>query len=259
MLNVYLSPKKTSLFQPSGAQLLTWLASLKQSGLFEVDPCWLDPTCDEVLLGQKLIDQLEENRSIELFPGIAISHLYNQYAHEALVPAELTLETLRFSFAAYPTLLPIEDCESLGHCPECGDQILIESLEQAIAKLDLFPLDTVTVQCLSCHDDKKLKLINFEPPKTFSRFWICLEQSASTRLSPHVIKGWESALGCSLLQLNAQREELEITEEGTEMGDLYSFDDPFSSALSRDRYRSERWDRRRGVKRHRQNKGVKRR
>ena len=259
MLNVYLTPKRSSLYQPSEVQLFKWLISLKQSGLFDLPRTLLNPLTEEFCLEYPLMERLQSGQTIELSPGIAISHLFNQHAHDALVPAELTLEALSICFAQHPTLLPIEESEGEARCPHCGDEVREEELQRAIARLDLFSLESVTIYCPSCDDECQLKKIEFEPSRTFSRFWICLEQSASSRLSAHVLKAWESALGSPLAQLNAQRDEFSHLDEVNDLNYTQGFSDPIFSSTSREHYRNERWERRRRGSKSPSNKRSRRR
>ena len=245
MLSVYLVPKRHHLYQPSAPHLITWLKSVHQSGLLIVPERLVDVSCNEEELVSRLEHQLNQDFTLELFPGIAISYLYHQHAHEALVPAELSLESIKVNIASFPTLLPLDEVESEAACPECGDPIPNPEVEKAISKLDLFPLPSIKVFCLSCQDERDLRSLNFTPPMSFSQFWLQLQQSASTRLNSQVIKAWESSLGCLFDQLNDQRDELRTDAE---LPALFAGEDQ-GSAMGRDHFRAERWNRRRQGKR----------
>ena len=234
MLNVYLAPKKHSDDRPTLEAINLWLRELYRGGLT------YEPT------GQTQVTTSHSHQepfTLELTPGLNASHLFNQDAHDALLPAELTFNSLLISTSKHPTLLPLDEIEYETMCPQCGDCLSIDDVQLAVTKLDLFPISSIRVFCISCQDEYPLKTLVFEPLVSFSRFWICINQSGSTRLNSKVLKGWAQTLNCELEQLNVQLEDLEHFNLGIlESSPLEKFS-VIDQAYERNQYRTERWSR----------------
>jgi len=188
MLTLYLCPKRRPQYQPSVEQVHEWLTSAIQGQLLMVSESQLDvpPT--------------------SFTPGLGVAQLFNNDARDALLPAELTFETLELCRASTPALLPPEMTEREQYCPQCGDEVTTEALNVALNKLEFISLERSTIFCLSCQDELTIKTLEFEPLSAFATFWIRLDEVGSSRLNPALWRDWETRLGCSLELLLDQRE-----------------------------------------------------
>ena len=231
MLNIYLVPKRQSGYIPTEKQIKRWLIELKSAELAQDLNHQIDLKLEQFHVTKELC--------LEFASGLNVYHLYNQDAHDDLMPAELSFEALSLNITSHATLLPLDEMEFEAICPQCEDQILELDLDIAIAKLDLFPLSKIQVSCLSCQDEWPLKSVVFEPEMSFAKFWIRLQQSASTRLNHTVIKAWENSLGCELLQLNAQFDDCEPFESNWHPE--FSVEATPCSSQGRKAYRQARW------------------
>ena len=242
MLNVYLIPKLPSLYQPSPQFFDRWLREICRSNLVSL------PTHLNLGIVSSEEQLLEGYKDQELTPSIGIGQLFNQDAHDQLLPAELSFESMMICFSKFPNLIPLEEQEYLAICPSCEDQCEAELLQQAITKLDLIPLEQIKVFCYSCQSEYPLKKLVFEPLVGFARFWICFQQCGSTRLNHKLIKAWEHSLGCEFEQINVQRDELEGFSDAD-----WSFSSTELELMTsnRNRYRQAKWSRK---KQHKQKK-----
>ena len=248
MLSIYLCPKSQAKYLPSDTQLNQWMRSLHTAQL--------------ISSGQPEALPSEPHPKVtqEFSPGLGVMSLFNRQAHEALLPVELTFETLSFHCAPHPCFLPDLELITSAQCPQCEDLFTPDLLQQISLQLELSPLEQCSMFCVSCQADIQLKTVIFEPQAAFARFWIHLEQVGSSRLNPSLIREWELSLGCSLLMLIAQRDENleEISGiDGQLALDSQTSADWLTDLLSseqhqgRNHYRSNRYHRRKQTKRRR--------
>ena len=235
MLNIYLVPKKQFSYVPNESQIKRWYTELKSSALAQS----LNGDLEDLYTRYRQNSTL----TLEFVSDLNTHHIYDEDAHEALLPVELSFEALSLNITLHASLLPLDELEFEASCSYCADPISEQDLDLAIAKLDLFPLSKVQVSCISCQNEWPLKSLQFEPEMSFAKFWICIQQSASTRLNPIVIKAWEKSLGCELLQLDAQFEDHEHERwVHDQLDPPFSFQDsPAMSAQERKNYRQSRW------------------
>ena len=235
MLNIYLVPKKQVSYVPSESQIRRWHTELQGSSLAQC----LNEGLEDMY---KSFEQ-SSTLTLEFASDLNTHHLYDEDAHEALLPVELSFESMSLNVALHASLLPLDELEFEASCSYCADPISEQDLDLAIAKLDIFPLSKVQVSCISCQNEWPLKSLQFEPEMNFAKSWICIQQSASTRLNPVVIKAWEKSLGCELLQLDAQFEDNEherwIHDQSPSS---YAFQNSSAiGAQGRKDYRQSRW------------------
>ena len=234
MLNIYLVPKKQSNYIPNERHLRRWFTELHSSALAQ---CLSGP------LEQSLAEfDRVSSLTLEFSSDLNTHHLYNQDAHEALMPAELSFESMSLNISTHATLLPLDEIEFEAFCSHCGDSIIEQDFDLAVAKLDIFPLSKIQVSCISCQEDWPLKSLSFEPEMSFAKFWISIQQSASTRLNALVIKAWEKSLGCELLQLDVNFDDSQTLAADDLNQDLSFWDDPTAgTSQGRKDYRQSRW------------------
>lgn len=235
MLNLYLVPKKQSNYIPDEIHVRRWLAELENSALAQCLTEPLDHTMSEFKQSSTL--------ALEFSSNLNTHHLYNQDAHEALMPAELSFESMSLNISLHATLLPLDELEFEAYCPHCEDPIIEQDFDLAIAKLDIFPLSKISVSCISCQEEWPLKSLHFEPNMSFAKFWITIKQSASTRLNTLVIKGWEKSLGCELLLLDAQFDDHHgfTREDRDQTHSFLPHSSSFQEMEGRKDYRHSRW------------------
>lgn len=250
MLTLYLCPQSGVHYQPSNAQLEAWLISVTQGGLVGVNDLTLHPI---------EVEPDQEGQSLEwtLSPGLGVGQLFNQDARDALLPAELTFESLGVSRVRAPQLLPPELSDRVQHCPQCGDELEEPLLKRALQQQAFTPFDQLTAFCRSCQDEIPLKRLEFEPDSRFAKFWITLTEVGSSRLNPALLRDWETRLGCRLIVLIDQYErDLDEISMNRRASDLWSnFEDEHgeeslaeqlgvAEASGRGEYRRQRYLRR---------------
>ena len=194
MLNVYICPKRQPRYQPSTDRLSLWLRDAVVGGLLIAPERDLDGS------------RSPWPSSSSFSPGLGVIQLFNQDAREALLPAELTFESLEVCLPTSSALLPPDLIERTQGCPQCGDEVSDEALTIALKKLEFVSLDRSAVFCWSCQDDIPTRSIEFDPPSSFAAFWIRLDEVGSSRLNPVLLRDWEHKLGCALEVISEQRE-----------------------------------------------------
>ena len=134
--------------------------------------------------------------------SLGIGALFDQDAHQALLPVELTFDRLTLKSSPYPSFLPLsEEVELTLKCRHCGDDVDPDLFYKAIRSLHFIPLDELEVECLSCDDVLGYKEIESENVVGFARFWIAIENCGSSRLNPLVLKHWSKCLGTPLMMV----------------------------------------------------------
>ena len=244
MLNVYVCPKRQPRYQPSADQLNLWLREAVIGGLLTAPEHGADASPSPW------------PSSSVFSPGLGVIQLFNQDAREALLPAELTFESLEVCLPTYATLLPPELDERTQCCPQCGDDVSDDTLNMALNKLEFISLERSAVFCWSCQDEIPMRSIEFDPPSSFAAFWIRLDEVGSSRLNPVLLRDWGHKLGCALEVLAEQREssleEIVSARQESEAWIEFERDYAHSSAepsglpddLGRHSYRHSRYQRR---------------
>ena len=253
MLTLYVCPKRQPRYLPSRDQLRSWFASAVVGGLIHAPELEIDLT------------QPLTSTPMTFAPGLGVIQLFNQDARDALLPAELTFESLELCLTTSPTLLPPEMIERSQFCPQCGDEISDDALSLALAKLEFVSFERSAVFCQSCQDELSIKSLEFDPNSVFANFWIRLDEVGSSRLNPVLLKDWEHKLGCTLTLLIDQKEsdlqEIASARQESEVWRNFEQDHPHFGGVtddlfgadSRQSHRESRYQRRR------QNKKRKRR
>ena len=194
MLTLYVCPKRRPRYQPTVDQLTIWFNSTLGGALLTAPETKVNFT------------KHHTSTPLSFTPGMGVIQLFNQDAKDALLPVELTFESLELCFTSSPTLLPPEMKERTQCCPQCGDEVSEDALRLALTKLEFVPFERSTIFCQSCQDDISIKRLEFEPPSSFATFWIRLDEVGSSRLNPVLLRDWGQKLGCPLDLLIDQKE-----------------------------------------------------
>lgn len=247
MLTLYLCPKRNVHYLPTEDRVQSWITSIQ--------------------IGRLVASSIEEEQdTLSFAPGLGVIQLFNNEAREALLPAELTFESIQLTRVEGLSLLPPDQPDRTQSCPQCGDDIALEALERALRRRALHAQgqgrgqgqgERVDVFCQSCQDDIPLRRLIFEPESVFARFWITIIEAGSSRLNPALLRDWELKLGCGLTLLVDHRDsdldEIDATRRRSELwsdfegehGDLGLAEElGLSSASGRDEYRRGRYLRR---------------
>ena len=190
MLTLYLAPKTRPLYIPSDERIRAWVSTLLSAEFArEISP-------------------------LTLVPSVGVGQLFNQDAHEALLPAELSFEQLTIERAPSLTFLPLEQVDLEVSCRGCGDPIDLDDFDRALKRLQL--VDTLQLSCESCQRILTYKELTFDTEVAMTRFWISLEGCGSARLNPILLKSWGDQLGCTFKVVIEHREEWLDWEGGTQ-------------------------------------------
>ncbi len=178
MLNVYLAPRKRSGAAPEEAAVASALAFLEREGL----------------LAARTVDG-------EHPPGTNVAMWFHHDAHEGLLPAELTFDSLRVDGAPTPRFLPERQkaCGFDASCTVCGDTLDEKSLDEALVRLGYFSVDRFNCLCPSCRSELTLRQIDFGQSTAVARWWLYIEGAATSRLNGHLIDQLERLLGLPLV------------------------------------------------------------
>ena len=149
------------------------------------------PAADSV---NRVVDLLREQGVIGDFadsayaPGRGVAHIFHADAHEVLLPAELTFDSLTIHVAAPPVrakFLPQNHGEGFTdtRCGPCGEAIEQEVVELELARLRYYPPERFQLGCPSCGAGLRLRDVDFPFPVSLARFWIFIEGAATGRLT----------------------------------------------------------------------------
>lgn len=141
-----------------------------------------------------------EGTSGEYPPGDEVRWLFNDDAHEALLPAELTFESLVVGRSGRPRFLP-ESVESFEEatCTVCEDPLRAADLADELARLTVFPVDRFEFTCPSCRTPLTIKQIDFGQPTVVTQFWLFIEGVGTSRLSTRLLDRLERESGIALV------------------------------------------------------------
>ena len=133
-------------------------------------------------------------------PGAEVGWLFNEDAHEALLPAELTFGSLSIGRSARPRFLPdtpegFED----ARCSVCDDPLDRVPLAEALGRLSVFPVDRFTLLCPSCRTELTIKQVDFGQPTAISMFWVFIEGVGTGRISTRIIERLSRHAGVPLI------------------------------------------------------------
>ncbi|MEZ4470231.1 MAG: hypothetical protein R3F60_05385 [bacterium] len=135
-------------------------------------------------------------------PGPGVARLFDENAHDELLPAELTFGGLRAVDRGRPTFLPEEqpvDRFKTPRCTLCGDDIDLDDLDRALAEIAFRPVGRFGYICPSCRTDLAVGDIDFGQPTVVARQWLYLESVGTSRLSPRVVDALGKAAGAPLV------------------------------------------------------------
>lgn len=178
MLNLYLAPRSGKAPSPEDAQVEAAIEFLATEGF--------------VTRGEQ---------PDRFAPGPQVPRLFND-DNVDLLPAELTFDELRVERSARPVFLPLDapiEAYADAGCSVCGDDIDLDGLEDALARVGIFPLERVTYECPSCQTQLSLREIEFARPTAVARFWLFIEGAATGRLRSSVVDRLGRLLGGPLI------------------------------------------------------------
>ncbi len=175
MLNLYLATKGTVSVAPEAeASLLAFLVEAQLVG--------------------------EQTEDGEWTPGNEVAWLFNDEAHEALLPAELTFGSLSIERSARPRFLPeVTEVFEEARCTVCGDPLNLDQLSDELSRLSLFPVERFGLECPSCCTRLGVKAIDFGQPTAVTDFWIYIEGAGTSRLAHRVLERFAKLLGQPLV------------------------------------------------------------
>ena len=137
----------------------------------------------------------------DLPPGTNVASLFHADAHDALLPAELTVEAFLVCEEPTPRFLPERQlARAFGaSCTVCDDQLDERALDDALARLGYFSVDRFSVLCPSCRTHLTIKEVDFGQNTAVARWWIYIEAAATSRLNSAVLERLERLLGLPLV------------------------------------------------------------
>ena len=198
MLNLYLIPKQHPHYHPTLEQIQSWMTLVQTSQV--IKPLQATP-----------LSRLDDLSQYQWISHLGISALFDQDAHKALLPAELTFERLTLKSSPFPCFLPLSDQLELDlRCRQCGDDLDLDAFYQAVQTLHFQSLDEFKVDCFSCDDVLNHKGIECDQSMGFARFWIEIEQCGTTRLNPALIKEWGQCLKTPLMIIPERLDDQEL-------------------------------------------------
>ena len=176
MLNLYLTPRGLKAPVPTEDKIEKAVQFLQQAGI---------------------IGSRQDNAWI---PGPTAAQMFNQEAHDDLLPAELTFDSLEICESSRPQLLPQHHGEGFRDtlCGICGDEIGVEILEPELARLKYFPVSRFDLRCPSCGSELSFKQLDFELPVALAKFWIFIEGAGTSRLDHRLVDRLSKILGMLL-------------------------------------------------------------
>lgn len=198
MLTLYLVPHRQPLFQPNASQVEQWSLAVQHAKIAQQ----VNLTKNHATRASESIERLNN-----FVPDYGMIHLFDQDAQETLLPAELTFESLSIHYAPEVTFLPLSEIELRVECRQCGDDFELADFYQNLKRLHFESFKHLKMWCQSCQMDIDRKGWYFEQDVAFAKFWIKIEESASTRLNPILLKAWGDLLGSSLAVVAEQKEE----------------------------------------------------
>lgn len=179
MLNIYLAPKSGKSPVPTVSVVEGALTYLEQRGI-------LGP-----LFG-----------NMEYAAGPLASRIFHADANQHLCPAEQTFESFSVHHSKKVNFLPraqdIHEFHSVV-CPVCRDPMDVLTFQDALQRLDFFPIETVTYECPSCCTEQGFRDLDFGQVVAWARFWFLLEGAAFSRLNNQIIDGVSRALGMPMI------------------------------------------------------------
>ena len=177
MLNLYLTPK--------GGRVLPELAL---------------QNAEDVLRGFGIIG--DEGANGECVPGPNVARLYNRDAHEDLLPAELTFDSLRIVNRPRSFFVPMHQTVD-GYpdpvCTVCDDSVDLDALEDSLGEIAFLPVERFRYDCPSCCTTLKIEQIDFGQNTAVVAQWIFIEGAGTSRLNTRILDALTKAMGSSLL------------------------------------------------------------
>jgi uncharacterized protein YlaI len=133
-------------------------------------------------------------------PGPEVQWIYSDDAHETLLPAELTFESLSVGRSARPRFLPeaVEAFEE-AKCLVCDDPLNVDELADELTRLAVFPVDRFEHLCPSCRTPLTIKQVDFGQPTAVSCFWLFIEGAGTSRLSVRLLERLSKTCGSALV------------------------------------------------------------
>lgn len=177
MLNLYLAPK-------SGRVL----------------PALALQNAEQLLRAQGIIGG--EGADGECVPGRNVAHLYNRDAHDDLLPAELTFDSLKIVHRPRSFFLPMGqtvDAFPDPICTVCNDSVDLDALEDSLGEIAFRPVGRFSYDCPSCRTTLKIEQIDFGQNVAVAAQWIFIEGAGTSRLNPRVLDSLTRAMGSTLL------------------------------------------------------------
>lgn len=178
MLNLYLAPRSARAPIPDADAVDAALDFLQREGL----------------VGARTADH-------EHPPGSNVAALFHADAHDALLPAELTFDSLGVGGAPTPRFLPERQKagEFRPSCTVCGDGLDTRPLDEALVRLGYFAVERFTVLCPSCRTELTVKQVDFGQTTAVARWWLYIEGAATSRLNASLLDQLERLLGMPLV------------------------------------------------------------
>jgi hypothetical protein len=179
VLNIYLAPKSGKSPRPADAAVDAAVTYLEQRGV-------LGPLFD----------------TLEYAAGPLASRIFHSDANQHLCPAEQTFESFSIHTSKKVRFLPraqdIHEFHSVV-CPVCHDPMDVVSFQDALQRLEFFPIETVNYECPSCCTEQSFRDLNFGQVVGWARFWFLFEGAAFRRLNTQMIHGLSRVLGMPLI------------------------------------------------------------
>ncbi|MGK0359914.1 MAG: hypothetical protein ACI9U2_002220 [Bradymonadia bacterium] len=181
MLNLYLAPKSGRVLSESALQ-----------------------SAEELLRAQGIIGAVNEHNGAdgECVPGPSVAHLYNRDAHEDLLPAELTFDSLKFVQRPRSFFLPMQqtvDGYPEPTCTICDDGVDLDALEDSLGEIAFRKVERFKYDCPSCRTTLTINQIDFGQTVAVAAQWIFIEGAGTSRLNPRVMDSLTRVIGTTLL------------------------------------------------------------